>query len=36
VTLMTPMIGKFFPNGMYTFSSSVTFKNEPFSPGNTN
>jgi len=28
---MTPMIGKFFPNGMYTFTSSVSFKNEPFS-----
>jgi hypothetical protein len=36
VALMTPMIGKYFPNGLYTFTSSVTFKNEPFSPTNTN
>jgi hypothetical protein len=33
---MTPMVGKFFANGMYTFVSSATFKNEPFSPTNTN
>jgi Flp pilus assembly protein TadG len=34
--LMTPMIASFFPNGAYTFTSSATFKNEPFSPGDTN
>jgi Flp pilus assembly protein TadG len=33
--LMTPMIGFFFPNGAYTFTSSATFKNEPFDPSNT-
>jgi Flp pilus assembly protein TadG len=34
--LMTPMAASFFPNGAYTFTSSATFKNEPFSPSNTN
>lgn len=33
--LMTPMVAKFFPNGAYTFTSSATFKNEPFSQSNT-
>jgi Flp pilus assembly protein TadG len=33
--LMTPMVARFFPNGAYTFTSSATFKNEPFSPRNT-
>ena len=33
--LMTPMVAHFFPSGAYTFTSSATFKNEPFSPGNT-
>lgn len=33
--LMTPMIARGFPNGMYTFVSSASFKNEPFPPGNT-
>jgi Flp pilus assembly protein TadG len=33
--LMTPVIGRFFPNGTYTFTSTATFKNEPFSPSNT-
>jgi Flp pilus assembly protein TadG len=29
--LITPIIGRFFgPDGMYTFTSSTTFKNEPF------
>jgi Flp pilus assembly protein TadG len=32
--LMTPMISRAFPNGMYTFISSAIFKNEPFPPGN--
>jgi len=36
VNLMTPVIKKFFPNGQYTFTSSVTIKNEPFPPGSTN
>lgn len=27
---LTPLVGKFFPNGAYTFTSSTTFKNEPF------
>jgi hypothetical protein len=34
--LMTPIVSQFFPNRSYTFVSSVTFKNEPFSPGDTN
>ena len=33
--LMTPMISRGFPNGIYTFNSSCSFKNEPFPPGNT-
>lgn len=33
--LMTPIIARLFPNRTYTFTSSATFKNEPFSPGNT-
>lgn len=28
--LITPMIQIFFPNGTYTFTTSVTFRNEPF------
>lgn len=27
---LTPIVGKFFPNGAYTFTASTTFKNEPF------
>jgi hypothetical protein len=34
--LMTPIVASGFPNGTYTFTSSVSFKNEPFPPGNTN
>jgi Flp pilus assembly protein TadG len=34
--LLTPIIGKFFPNGVYHFTVSTTFKNEPFSPSQTN
>jgi Flp pilus assembly protein TadG len=34
--LMTPIVSRGFPNGMYTFTSSTSFKNEPFPPGNTN
>lgn len=33
--LMTPILGRLFPNGEYTFTSSATFKNEPFPPSNT-
>jgi len=33
--LMTPMVSVFFPNGTYTFTSSATMQNEPFSPSNT-
>jgi Flp pilus assembly protein TadG len=33
--LMTPMVASFFPNGAYTFTSSATFKNEPFPAANT-
>jgi Flp pilus assembly protein TadG len=33
--LMTPIIARIFPNGQYTFTSSTTFKNEPFSANNT-
>ena len=28
--LITPGIAVFFPNGIYTFTTSVTFRNEPF------
>jgi len=31
-TFITPMIGKFFPDGKYTFTVQTTFMNEPF-PG---
>lgn len=34
--LMTPLIGQFFKNGQYTFTSSITVKNEPFPPSLTN
>jgi Flp pilus assembly protein TadG len=34
--LITPVIANFFgPKGIYTFTVSVTFKNEPFNPKNT-
>jgi len=33
--LATPLAGAFFKNGTYTFTVSVRFKNEPFSPGDT-
>jgi Flp pilus assembly protein TadG len=33
--LMTPLVSAFFPNGAYTFSSSATVQNEPFSAANT-
>ena len=33
--LMTPIVAQFFKNGTYTFTVAVSFKNEPFPPGNT-
>ena len=33
--LMTPIVAQFFKNGTFTFTVSVSFKNEPFPPGNT-
>jgi Flp pilus assembly protein TadG len=33
--LMTPLIAQLFPNGQFTFSSSVTIMNEPFLPSDT-
>ena len=34
--IITPLIGKFFgPNGVYTFTVSTTFRNEPFPPNQT-
>jgi hypothetical protein len=35
ITLMTPVISHFFPNGQYSFTSSATIKNEPFPPSQT-
>jgi Flp pilus assembly protein TadG len=28
--LLTPLIGQYFPGGVYTFTASTTFQNEPF------
>jgi len=33
--LMTPLVAQFFPSGIYTFTVSVTLKNEPFPPDQT-
>jgi Flp pilus assembly protein TadG len=33
LTLITPLIGRFFPNGKYAFTVNTTFKNEPFDVG---
>ena len=35
LTIMTPIVAQFFKNGVYTFTVSVSFRNEPFPPGNT-
>ncbi len=36
VPVLTPIMAQFFkPNGAYNFTVSVTFKNEPFPPGQT-
>lgn len=32
VSLWTPLISRLFPNGQYTFTTSVTIMNEPFLP----
>jgi Flp pilus assembly protein TadG len=34
--LITPGVAAFFPNGTYTFTNSVTFRNEPFDPSKAN
>ncbi len=34
--LMTPVIAQLFPNGQYTFTSSITVMNEPFLTSETN
>ena len=34
--LMTPFVSQFFPGGVYTFTSSASFKNEPFPSSETN
>jgi Flp pilus assembly protein TadG len=34
--LITPGIAAFFPNGTYTFTNSVTFRNEPFANSQAN
>jgi Flp pilus assembly protein TadG len=34
LNLLTPLVARFFPGGVYSFTSSATFKNEPFSPTN--
>jgi hypothetical protein len=36
VTLITPLVGQFFPNGEYVIDVATTFKNEPFPPSQTN
>ena len=33
--LMTPIVAQYFTGGTYTFTVSVSFKNEPFPPANT-
>jgi Flp pilus assembly protein TadG len=33
--LLTPIIAQFFKNGVYSFTVSVSFRNEPFPPANT-
>ncbi len=36
LTLLTPIIGQFFPNGVYTFTVNTYFHNEPFPPSQQN
>jgi len=33
--LLTPVVGRFFPNGVYRCSVITTFRNEPFPPDQT-
>ena len=35
VQLLTPIIGSFFTNGVYTFTVKASYQNEPFPPGQT-
>lgn len=35
VPIITPLISQFFNNGQYTTVAKVSFRNEPFPPGNT-
>ena len=36
VQLLTPLISRFFSNGIYRFNASMTYRNEPFPPTQTN
>ena len=36
LTLLTPVIGQFFPGGVYTFTVNTFFHNEPFPPAQQN
>ena len=36
VQLLTPLISRFFSNGVYHFNASVMYRNEPFPPSQTN
>lgn len=36
ISLITPLIGQYFPGGQYVCNVSTTFKNEPFPIGMTN
>ena len=36
VQLLTPLVSRFFSNGVYRFNASMTYRNEPFPPAQTN
>lgn len=36
VQLLTPLVSCFFSNGVYRFNASMTYRNEPFPPSQTN
>ena len=36
VQLLTPLVSRFFSNGVYRFNTSVMYRNEPFPPSQTN
>lgn len=36
VVLITPIVGRYFPNGKYQFTVRTSFKNEPFDVSETN